>query len=77
MPTGTTIGFSAVFGVTTAKVSPSQEIVPDYHFMFNESAAAGFYRVTVECPAGTTTGKLKVVVTTPSGVKSSGEVQIN
>jgi hypothetical protein len=66
MPAGTSIDFSALFGVGAVPVSPASIKVPNVVLGVGQPLIVPTYTVTVACPSTASSGQFMVTVTTPT-----------
>ncbi|MCE3262195.1 MAG: hypothetical protein K0R43_1274 [Pseudoduganella sp.] len=76
MPAGTSIGFTVAFAVGTGSVSPDGDAVRNVVHSIGMAAPIPTYALTITCPPAATTGMLKILVTTPLGIKTPLEIPI-
>ncbi len=77
MPSGSKVEFSAAFGATAATVVPDSVTVPNVILGVGQPLIVPTYSVTMACATTTTTGKFTVKVTTPSGVITTTNFNVN
>jgi hypothetical protein len=75
MPAGTTISFTALFGLSSAPVVPNDIAVPNVVLAMNEPMLIPTYTATVGCAGGS--GTLTATVTTPNKVVTYASIPIN
>ncbi|MGM9490607.1 hypothetical protein [Ideonella sp. YS5] len=75
MPAGTTISFTALFGIYSAPVVPNNIAVPNVVLAMGEPMLIPTYTATVGCAGGS--GTLTATVTTPNKVVTYASIPIN